>query len=321
MGWRDHLQPEEQRTCTFPWLGGRRVRSATQAWRIDGVLPREFGWYEFGLSGRNATLVGPAEPDERYGSDRPYISGYAVGDRFIPENARVDPDPDKLVEQTEPIYLVQPGLDRFVKVRAARDPDLKLIYCEQLFDEGAEDDVRRAFVDREESLAKYKGVSPALDLAFRFASHQRLLYEARRAELERRRREEARREEARRNMGTAVGRRTLATTDFEAAAKAALSLSGAELLDVRDGYRRREAVVQYRFQNRRLECVVDRVTLRVIDSGICLTDHHTGEKGDTYFSLEALPGVVQEAIRGNKLVVYRHADGDPGDWNDDEWDD
>ena len=46
--------------------------------------------------------------------------------------------------------------------------------------------------------------------------------------------------------------------------------------------------------------------MRIIDSGICLQDHNTGEKGDTYFTLESLPAVIRQADREGKLVVYRH---------------
>jgi hypothetical protein len=34
-------------------------------------------------------------------------------------------------------------------------------------------------------------------------------------------------------------------------------------------------------------------------------DHRTGEKGDTKFTLESLPGVVREAEREGVLVVFR----------------
>jgi len=45
---------------------------------------------------------------------------------------------------------------------------------------------------------------------------------------------------------------------------------------------REELVVTYRFRGRRLECVVDARTLRVVDAGVCLTDHDTHERGDSY---------------------------------------
>jgi hypothetical protein len=52
--------------------------------------------------------------------------------------------------------------------------------------------------------------------------------------------------------------------------------------------------------------------LRIVDSGICLIDHDTGERGDTLFTLESLPAVIKEAIDDGKLVIFRHA-GDEED--------
>ena len=46
--------------------------------------------------------------------------------------------------------------------------------------------------------------------------------------------------------------------------------------------------------------------LRIIDAGICLIDHDTNEKGDTFFTLESLPAVVQQAQRERRLVIFRH---------------
>jgi hypothetical protein len=248
---------------------------------------------------------------QSFWDERHFNRGYLVGDRFVSETARVDPDPEKLADQTAPIYLVEEGLDRFAFVEAAfLNEPAGMIYKQELFPLGPEDEVRRAFIDRKESINDIAGVVPALDLAFRFATRQRQLLEERRAELERIRQEEERRERAVRNMGTAAGRRELAAEDPEAAARAALRVSGAELLDVRNGRNRREMVVQFRFQNRRFECVAQKDTLRIVDSGICLTDHRSGEKGDTYFTLESLPGVILEAIQGGRLVVYRHVDDD-----------
>jgi hypothetical protein len=73
-------------------------------------------------------------------------------------------------------------------------------------------------------------------------------------------------------------------------------------------------IVRFRFDNRRFECTCDEKTLRIIDSGICLTAHEDdrefegGTRGDDFFVLESLPGVIKEAIEDHKLVVYRHAD-------------
>jgi hypothetical protein len=55
--------------------------------------------------------------------------------------------------------------------------------------------------------------------------------------------------------------------------------------------------------------VVHAPTLRIVDAGICLEAHVTGERGDNRFTLESLPAVLEEAIRTNRLVVFRHVDG------------
>jgi len=322
MGWESLVRNGEL-TDVFPWLGGRRIHGKERSWRVVGDLPHEFGWYRFELAaGRSAKLLEPCDPDPLYAEGRTTVRGYVIGDRFIPEKARVDPDPTKLVEQTVPIYLVEQGLDRFQHILAAADEENRWIYVQQLYSLQADEKAKWAFVERKESLDNIKDVTPALDLAFRFAFLQRQILEERRAEREKQRLEREKLENARKSAATGLGRRTLASTDFEAAAKAALAVGGAEFLDCRQGHYPHEMVVQYRFENRRLECVVERATFQVIDSGICLTDHQTGEKGDNLFTLESLPAVVRQAIKEHKLVVYRHADG--VDWRnepDDNWED
>jgi hypothetical protein len=314
MGWEELLQDATPSRLVMPWLGGRRIYRDDRAWRVDGKLPREFGWYLWNLVGRNALLLEEAEPDLSYGETDPMIRGYLVGDRLVPWNVQVKIGLGDVFNQTKQVALVEPGLDRFTFVDAVYSGYSIPIYRSECFPLGPEGEVRRAFVDRKESIDDIKGVVPALDFAFRFATHQRKAAEERRAELERKRLEEERIEQARKNMGTGLGRRTLASTDFPTAAKAALKVGGAELLDVRPG-RGHEAVVQFRLEGRRFECVAERTTLRIIDSGICLEDHGTHEKGDTYFTLESLPGVIQQAMREGRLHVYRHVDEDYGE----EW--
>jgi hypothetical protein len=325
MGWQDLLASDDDKK-TLPWTGGRQIHYRERTWTIEGRLPDEHGWYSFRVSGgRKAELDSPADPDPDFENGHKLAKGYLVGDRLISDDARVDPDPAKLVEQTVPVFLVEPGLDRFARAVAARTRG-GLVYIRQEFPQGPEAAVQMAYQDRKDSVIHVAGVAPALDLAFRWLSQQRLAAEEReremvriRAEEERKRAEAERLKQAIKDSGTGAGRRALAQRDFSAAAKAALALTGAELLDARPSYNRHEMVVQYRFRNRRLECVVDKDTLRVVDSGICLQDHHTGVKGDTRFTLESLPTVVGEAIRTGKLVVYRHVDGDRG--YDDDWDD
>ncbi len=304
--WRELLDDPE--TLTLPWFG-QGVRSASRVWRTRGPRPPEHGWYGFQPSGRFVTLVGPRDPCPDYLEGFPAAHGYVVGDRLIPEDARVTVDPGRFVEQSKALYCPDLTLERFTRGVAAKTPE-GLVYCGQGFDLGAEAAVRDAYEDRADSVATIPGVTPALDLAFRWSTVQREAAEQRRRDAEERRRlaeeqqaREGRIQQAMREAGTAVGRRALAAHDFEAAAREALRVSGAELLDVRE--LGAEVVVRYRFRERRFECVVDR-QLNILDAGVCLTDERTGVKGDTWFTLESLPGTVGQAMDEGKLLVWRH---------------
>lgn len=321
-------------TLIVPWAGGREIRAQRRVFHIEGPIPKDHGWHEFEITGgRKVSWKGPVEPvvEEMFvGSS--LERGYLVGDRFVPDTARVPLDPLKIIEQTEPIYLVEPGLERFARVRAARWEDGRLIYVGQEFPLGPEGEVLDAFLDQKSSVTQIKGITPALDLAFRFETWNRAEQIRLREEAERLVREEAERaalEERRahlvQQLGTGEGRRQMAVVDFEAGARAALQVSGAELMDVRDTRVAGEAVVHFRFQNRKWECVVQKQTLRIVDAGICLVDHDTGRRDDTLLTLESLPGTISQAIREGKLVVFRHVDErggyvrDEEDWQEDDY--
>jgi len=298
---------------------------------IDGRLPREFGWYEFSLNGRKAK-VKREFPDGAHDVVRRHlVKGYLVGDRVVMDDVRIDPDPAKIINCSERVHLIEPGLDRFVRVVAGRTHEGgPLIYINQEFPLGPEEEVLAAFLDKKESVRRISGVTPALEAAFRMEVWQRTEAAKRRAELERIRKEEEERrvkEERRRELieklGDGAGRREMAKQDFGEAARAALAVSGSEYLDHRPSTSRNEFVVRYRVDARRFECVCDD-KLRIVDSGICLTAEYDqgsfkrGTKGDTFFTLESLPSVVREAERLRKLVVYRHVD----EYDDDEqWED
>ena len=310
MSWRDHVATTEKNV--LPWLGGRRVTNGKRTWRVSGPLPAEHGWYEFSSAGgRDAKLEDPADPDPSYFEGKQTLRGYVVGDRFVPDNVNVDPDPNKLTDQAETVVLVEDGLERFARGRVVKVYDhLPLLYEGMEFPEGPELEVQVAFQDRADDVDHVKGVSPALELAFRWASYERARREAWQEEVRKRIEKEQLRRAAVRMVGTAAGRRELAKLDFEAAARAALLETNAQLLDVRkvkDG----EMAVQYLHRERRLECVVD-LELRVLDAGICLEDHATGQRGDRLFTLESLPAVVSQAMNEGRLVVWRHAPGDRG---------
>jgi len=318
MSWRDLLKTEKDRRV-LPWIGGRKITDQGRSWGIQGKLPKEYGWYTFDMGGgRKATIVGKADADMMFEDGRTTSVGYLVGNRLIPDDARVDPNPKRLVEQTREVHLVEVGLEQFTRalvVRLGQAEDI-LVFMRQEFPLGPENAVLEAYLDQKKNISHVPGVTPALDLAFRFCNEQRKLAEIRRLEMERLRladeAERLRKEmlaEAMEQVGTGAGRRAVARAgDFETAAKAALAVSGADLLAVKQerGGRKDHMVVQYRFRGRRLECVADRNTLRITDAGICLTNHGTGEKGDTYFTLESLPTVIGQAMDEDKLVVWRN---------------
>lgn len=329
MSWRDLLQTDQ--TLTLPWVGGGLVHQGDRTWEIVGRRPPEHGWYEFTVSaGRKARLKGQSAPVELPVSTR----GFASGDRFIEANAFPDPGGD-FIAQAQPLHLYEGGMPiEYVAVH--RDKEGQLLYVRSEWPLGPELDVLAAYHDRKESVTDIKGVTPALDLAFRFLTaererreayarelaRQRAEEERLRTEAERRRAEEERRREAVRRFETAEGRRELARIDFHTAATAALAVSGAEFLDCRaSGRGNTEMVVQYRFRHRRLECVCERETMRIVDAGICLQDHRTGRKGDTLLTLESLPSVVREAMDSGRLVVWRRAPGDRDYDPDDDSDD
>jgi hypothetical protein len=312
VGWRDLLQTGDER-IVLPWIGGRSLRLRERAYVLEGALPAEHAWYSFRLRGRKAIVEGdPLDPRPELLDFR--VGGYLVGDRIVADGERVDPDPARIGRSAERVGLIEPGIDRFVRIAAGRTfEDGPLIYEGLDMPLGPEEEVLRAFLDRRPSVDHVRGVPPALDAAFRMETFQRSEAERRRAEIERLRREEeerqrreGRRRELVEQLGDGAGRRAMAQHDFEEAAKAALAIGCAEYLDHRRSPRRGEMVVRFRYDHRAFECTCEERTLRIIDAGVCLVDHDTAERGDTYFTLESLPGVIGEAIREGKLVVFRH---------------
>lgn len=326
MGWRDHLQSSEPEKVVFPWTGGRSPSIGQREWVIEGGLPKEHGWLQFKALPRKLFGAKAAEPNTDILKWR--VRGFLVGDRIVVDGARVDPDPAKIFEFSEAVHLLEPGLERFARVLAGRTCEAgPLIYISPEMPVGPEDEVLAAYQDKRDSVSGIKGVTPALDAAFRMESWQRAEVEKRRAELERLRKEEEARlaaEERRKavveKLGDGAGRREMAAVDFAEAAKAALAITGAEYLDHRKSVNRREMVVTFRLEGRRFECVCDAVSLQIVDSGICLIDHATNERGDTRFTLESLPGVILQSIRERRLHVFRHVDGGDDFRDDDEED-
>ena len=312
MSWRELLATPESHT--LPWTGGRTLHARDRSYRLEGALPEELGWHRFETGGsRKATWTGPDALDPTWAEERETVRGYLVGDRILPDHIAVRADVHAVFEQTEQVWLVEPGLDRFARVLTARSP-AGLVYIQQEFPLGPESEVQRAYEDRAEDLDAIRGVPPALDLAFRWIRWQRLLQEERNREVdlwaEIAEEEAVQARQVEEANAWIEAQRALAREPnhrFNKRAREALERSGSILLDSRDGRTDREKVLLFRFQHRRYECVVDAATLRVIDSGICLEGH------DDRFTLESLPGVIDEAIQTGQLHVYRHA-GEEAEW-------
>lgn len=305
MTWRDLLQMEGE-TVIAPWLGGRDLRLDVRKWHIRGSLPSEHGWYKWKVSGR--TVSDPREVlcDWEEALPRNVQTGFLVGDVLVGQLTaeHVQGGVDALREFPH-VRLLPPGLDYFSRIVAASAwCDGPLLFVREEFPVGPEDELRSRYVERGD-IQDISGVPPQLELAFRLLVWQRQQVEARREQLRREREREESLRRMRDSLGDGQMRRELARTDFRDAAQAALAVGGAELLDTRPSTVDGEHVVQYRVDGSRYECVCDQA-LHVVDAGICLTDEHTGEKGDTYFTLESLPSVIREAISINRLVVWRH---------------
>ncbi len=308
MGWRD-LLTEEAETIVAPWMGGRSLHSDGRTRTIAGTLPCEHGWYQFQLGPRRASFGEAATPQpETLGWKQ---CGYLVGDRFVPDHAPAGQLRSHLAGRFARVHLLEEGLERFARIEVgALRAHGRLVYRGLAFPLGPEADVLSAFLDKG-SLCDVRGVIPSLQAAFDLECNARRRAEERRERLVAERTaaaeahaKAAHRRHLERQLSSGLGRRAMAAVDMHSAVAAALCVAGADLLDIRDAGRG-EHIVRYRLDGRRFECVCD-AELRIIDSGVCLTDDVTGEKGDTYFTLESLPAVIRQADREGVLVVYRH---------------
>lgn len=305
MSWEALLANEGGREVVSAWLGGRSVRVGPRAWRLHGPLPPEPGWYRFRERGRKVELVDGAEPAPDLLVD--VQVGFLIGDRLCPESSRVSVHPSDIAKQLERVGLVPPEVERFARIQAGRmGPGAPLVFSVEEMPLGPELAVATAFLDHKASVDDIPEVSPALDAAFRLESTRRDAAERRREAQRRAAEAEARRAALLERHGDGARRRAMAAVDFRGAATAALAVGGARYRDHRRGAARHEMVVRFVLDGARYECSCDARTLRIIDAGICLVDHVTDERGDDYFTLESLPGVIRQAEREGALVVFRH---------------
>jgi hypothetical protein len=309
MSWKELLALE--RTVIAPWAGSSILTTKERTWDFK-ARPREHGWYLFTVFKNEVISFEKTDPDPTV-LCKPILSGYLVGDRLITDETAkalaAKTTVEDVLDKSTTVHLIDEGLDRFVRVSAAKlFPGLHshLFFVRQEMGSEVDDLVLSSFLS-ESPIDTLKGVPPALEAAFNIEAWRRAEAARRRAEIERKRREEQERieKEARiqrimQSSATSVGRRELAKEDFEAAARAALSVAGAALIDYRWQRKNKEAIVRFRLDGRSYECVCFSETLQIIDAGICLS--HT----DRTTTLESLPAIIREGDRIGRLVIFRH---------------
>jgi len=273
MDYTKFLQSRDEK-IRLPYFGGNTVCDDRRSYRLRETPPTP-AWYEFTLRGRNAEVVEliDAEPENWHLKTR---RGYIAHHQLVKDDHQA------------PLFGISSDeeIQRFTPVSAVEWFDGQLWFTNQEFESEVEMSVRDAFED-DQSIVEIKGVTPALAQVFLLESTQRLLAQ----EALVRAAEEAERAEYERQM--AEWERSV-----EGRIAHALSHSGAEMLDWRNSGTN-QAIVRYRLGRQRFECVIDRTTLQIIDSGICL------EGADSELNLSSLPSAVQEAIDTGQLHVYR----------------
>lgn len=295
MDWNDFL--DEERVIMMPYLGGNTVCDRTgRAYKLVDK-PRTFGFYEFSVKYGKAKLVSGSEVEWRWSINHAHVSShYVFGNRKIPRTGAKSYK--ELVAVGDQIYFLSDP-QSFCHVRVVPWSAYYMAIGRD-FPTNVEREVETRFLEGR-PIDDVRGVTPDLASLFNLMVEKRAA-DAARAEKQRRLRELR---ELENTVASAAGRRRLALVNFEEAAKAALSTAEADLLFVRPTIIEGQREVAYTVEGRRLSCVVD-MNLHVIDAGICLTDHNTGEKDDELLTLESLPLVAREAIKTHQLVVWRH---------------
>jgi len=292
-----------------PYFGDERVCTLDgRGWKVKYRLHP--GWYEWEGQGRKARNVRRLNNDapevfetlmDRY-DDTVVAKGYLIGDRFLHEGE----EPRASLRRLSQLFFLPPT-ERFTEVEAILWPDTHWVFVEDLGLTPQSEEANRLFEGREEEEAvkEIPVVSPRLLRAFRFESWIRSEAERRRAEEEQRIQEEIRKADAAERARILEVERRVRMATLEGRVREALHSMGARFTSARDSLLKTEAVVRYQYRGKRLECVVRKETLGIVDAGICLTDHRTNRKHDARLTLRALVTVVDEAINTQQLVVWR----------------
>ncbi|HVG59552.1 MAG TPA: hypothetical protein VNA24_13420 [Hyalangium sp.] len=330
MDYRKFLGKEEERV--LPYLGGAFLYAADRRLRL-ATEPAAPGWYRFRIKGREATSLGPADPEAL--DTLPAVRGHLVGERLVREGATAE----------RVLFLPAEEPPQLSPCKARRWHSGELLFEMIDFESEAEEAVRRA-LEEGTPLAQIKGVPATLRAAFAYAL---LEAESRRIGIPAAPRElrphlaqvaELGRPEAERALRALAAERVLAEremrelrqrqdlvfraqqavqereqfvaqqgrqrrggeADAMARAEMALEAAGARMRSAR-GLGNGNLEVIFTFMDERFISVVNMATLQVVDSGICLGH----PPRDDLVTLESLPSVIKEAIDTDRLVILRHA--------------
>lgn len=288
MNWRSLIPKNE--VISHPWTGGREIIHNDRWFFIDSRLPPEHGWHRFAVNARKAQWCNSTEaPVNLKITDR----GYLVGDKLINDSINANWSSVHMWANSSKVLLLENGLPKFTRIACHRHEDGRLILAQVEFPLGPEDEANAALLSG--TYTTIKSALPSLDAALKIELWVK----------EEEKRELAEQEQIRVNQQIHQRRQ-----NFEFRLIDALTPVGATLLDHYAGYLPFEEVVQFKFRRRSFECVINKNTLQITDAGICLRNHATGFVGDTLFTLESLPSVINEAMNTDKLVIYRHIDFD-----------
>ena len=292
----------------LPYLGGLSVRATDRRLRVQQRVAA--GWWRFEVSGRLATPQALVDPPEL--AHLPVVRGHLVGPWLFTGGStavRLHLMPE---EEAAPL---SPATGR-------RWAGEDVVFDAVAFDDEPEEACRTALLDDaspSDLVGTLKGVVPSLRAAFGYA---RLLREARGRGMQIAVREVLARVAAIADgtLGAAALLDEIEARIFQAdptsshresspaaatgaqsteeRAAAVLQDAGAHFLSGRnlggDNYE-----VVFRYLGEQFVAVVDRSTLHVYDSGICLEGH------DERLGLDSLPSVIAEAVAHDELYITR----------------
>lgn len=327
----------QQASAVAPYLGAARIWIGERAVTLDEA-PQALGWYAVEVRGRTAHVTGPSEPPPL--DALPLVRGWWFEGRAFLEGARSEPLWLPPAEEPPPFSPVRArrwpsgellfdGLEFETEaegaVRAAVGGGEALAGVKGV-PAGLRAAAGFALALR---VAKARGVPLAFgELRLRLgaiaeggAAAAGAALDALEAERAQARREEAEQRErlraaqleeqveasrqaqlrAARALGDDMRRHAQrAAANPRERAELALFNAGAQLETLRrlEG---EQLEVVFRFRGERFICLVEAYTLRVLDAGVCLGHPPPDEQ----LTLESLPGVIQQAMEEDRLVILR----------------